>query len=402
MTAPQPPSNQNQGGQQAPGENNEDKGGAVAEQPTPSSAGDLPTTTHGAGQEGAQGISSALGGSGDSADATQVVAPSTPQQAVPGAADATQVVGGGSPVQQPQQQPGQPQQPQWGAQQPQQQWGQQPPQPQAGTPSGGFQQPAWGAQQQPGAQPQGQWGQQQHPQGQWGQPQQQWGQQQGGGAPPMLLIAMWASIGIGGLFTILGIVSLINTIEAFSYVSKAQSSLSELSRQFGGRIPTPSAGPGSGTLVFALILAIVILVGSAATAACGWFAGQQGKEWARLGAGVGAGAVALSGLITMIVVAAGATSIFAMLLFAGLAVLWFLPMTVAEVRAKAGMQPAQAGGWGQQQGQWGQQQPQQGQWGQQQPQQGQWGQQAPQQPQQQWGQQQPGQPGQQQGWPGQQ
>src|SRR5687768_11851559 len=127
MTAPQPPDNKNQGGQQAPGETNQDKGGAAAEQQTPSTAGDLPTTTHGAGQEGAQGISSALGGApGDGADATQVVSSSGQQPSAPAdaSADATQVVAGGASAQQPQQgygqQPGaQPQQPQWGAQQPQ-------------------------------------------------------------------------------------------------------------------------------------------------------------------------------------------------------------------------------------------------------------------------------------------
>ncbi|SDN10893.1 hypothetical protein [Allokutzneria albata] len=403
MTAPQPPDNTNQGGQQAPGENNKDKGGAAAEQQTPSTAGDLPTTTHGAGQEGAQGISSALGGG---ADATQVVSSSAPQQSAPAdaSADATQVVAGGGASAQPQQgygqQPGaQPQQPQWGAQQPQQQWGQQPPQ-QAGTPSGGFQQPAWGAQQQPGAQPQGQWGQPQ-PQQQWGQ-QQGWGQPGGQGGPPMLQIAMWSSIAVGGLFTIIGIISLINAIDGLSALSKLQSGLDDLSRQFGGRVPIPRSSTGTGTIYFSLILAIITLLACAGTAAFAWFAGQ-GKEWARLAAGGSAAGVVVLSLVSMIGVAFAPQSIFGLLLFGGLAALWFLPATVAEVRAKAGQmpQPAQAG-WGQPQGQWGQPQQGQQQWGQQAPQQQQqWGQQAPQQPQQQWGQQ-PGQPGQQQGWPGQQ
>ncbi|MCP3798705.1 hypothetical protein NLX83_05485 [Allokutzneria sp. A3M-2-11 16] len=397
MTAPQPPENQNQGGQQAPGENNENKGGA---------AGDLPTTTHGAGQEG-QGITSALGGSpGEGSDATQVVSPSGQQQAAPADAssDATQVVAGGASAQQPQQgygqQPGAQQQPQWGAQQPQQQWGQQPPQ-QPGTPSGGFQQPAWGAQQQPGAQPQGQWGQQQ----QWGHPQQQgWGQPAASNGPPFLAIATWASFVIGGLGLILGLTQLPSLFAAMDAIG----SLGSFS---GGRIAGRSF-PSSGTLTFGLILAFVQIALYPLLAFGAFWAGIKCKAQGRLIAGGAAAGIAAIGIIVAIMLGAvmGGGVWVGIILNSALAVIWFLPQTAAGIGTPVigGGGGHQAQAWGQQQGQWGQQQPQQqGQWGQpqqqQQPQQ-QWGQQAPQQPQQQWGQQpqQPGQPGQQQGWPGQQ
>ncbi|MFB9907246.1 hypothetical protein [Allokutzneria oryzae] len=404
MTAPQPPENQNQGGQQAPGETNEDKGGAAAEQQTPSTAGELPTTTHGAGQEGSQGITSALGGSSDSgagnaADATQVVSSSGQQQAA--SADATQVVAGGASAQQPTQQVQQgygqqPQQPQWGAQQqPQQQWGQQPPQQGGGTPSGGFQQPAWGAQQQPGAQPQGQWGQQ-APQQQWGQ-QQGWGQQAPSSGPPLLPIAMWASFAVGGLGLILGLTQLPSLFAAMDQVSK-------LGSFAGGRFGSLNL-PSSGTLTFAMILAIVQIVLYPVLAFGAFWAGMKGKIQGRLIAGGAAAGIAVIGLVVFIMLSsfAGGAVFVGIILNAVLAVLWFLPQTAAAIGANGAGQ-AQAAAWGQQQGQWGQQQAPQQQWGQQpqQPQQQQWGQQAPQQPQQQWGQQQPGQQPGQQGWPGQQ
>ncbi|GAA2797830.1 hypothetical protein [Crossiella cryophila] len=358
MSAPQPPQ------QPYPGQGGQPQADpqSGAADPTPSPAQGLPTTTHTPHADTTQVISSALGASAGqpaqpaNPEATQVVQPGGAAPAAP-APDATQVVPPGQqppvtpqyappsfaqpqpapqqptgPQAQPQQQWGQPQ-----AQPGQQQWGQQPQQ-QPGYPqTGGQPQQQWGQQPGTGPQPQQQWGQpqaqpgqqqgwgQQQPQQGYGQPQQGWGQpQQGYGQPygqaggsNTLPVAMWVSVGVGGLALIFNIINLINILG--------------LPSRF---VP--------GTIYISVVIGFLVAIG---VGVLGFIGGSQGANWARITITVLGGIGVLGGLSGLAL--GGFLTILPLLLWIGVLVVWWLPGTTAGMKLKQAQRPQPMGGYGQ-------------------------------------------------------